>query len=273
MQQRALLVGINDFGDPRNNLHGCVNDALNLKRFLIERGWPEQNIRVLLDRDATKVNVISGFRELAAATGPEDVALFGQSSHGTSLPDDNGDEKDHLDEALCCADCLTGPSFAAGCIRDDEIAAIVAGIPRGAAFLMWADACHSGDLERDPERRPKFLAPPDPLPFGGLVNQLRALRRRRRGEIILPDTHAEVLLSGCAANQTSADAYEDGQFQGAFTWAMLKALRAHPRATLSDAHAECLRLLEAHGYSQTPQLEGSRGHLGAIVFPPLAVAA
>jgi len=64
-----------------------------------------------------------------------------------------------------------------------------------------------------------------------------------------------VLISGCRDNQTAADAYQEGQFQGAMTWAFLKAARA-PGVTLG-ALQDLMRttlLTSRPRYSQVPQL-------------------
>ena len=37
MNNKALLVGINKYPDPRNELRGCVNDILDMAHFISER--------------------------------------------------------------------------------------------------------------------------------------------------------------------------------------------------------------------------------------------
>ena len=36
MKNKALLVGINKYPDPRNELRGCVNDILEMEHFIAE---------------------------------------------------------------------------------------------------------------------------------------------------------------------------------------------------------------------------------------------
>ena len=64
------------------------------------------------------------------------------TGHGTKLRDDESDEHDGYDEALCPRDFQS-----AGMIRDDELYEIlVKGLPQGAHLVSLMDCCHSGTL-------------------------------------------------------------------------------------------------------------------------------
>jgi len=61
----ALIVGINRYmsGDIWN-LHSCDNDAKHMKRWLIDGlNLPKDQIRVLLDNQATKLKIEDSFME------------------------------------------------------------------------------------------------------------------------------------------------------------------------------------------------------------------
>ena len=49
MKNKALLVGINKYTNPRNELRGCVNDILDMEHFITERSkvYPKENIKKL----------------------------------------------------------------------------------------------------------------------------------------------------------------------------------------------------------------------------------
>ena len=49
MKNKALLVGINKYPDPRNELRGCVNDILDMEHFIAEANkvYPKKNIKKL----------------------------------------------------------------------------------------------------------------------------------------------------------------------------------------------------------------------------------
>ena len=68
--------------------------------------------------------------------------MFYYAGHGCQVPDEDGDEVDGYDEALCPVDYK-----AVGMILDDEInATIVAPLPRGATLHSVIDTCFSGTL-------------------------------------------------------------------------------------------------------------------------------
>jgi len=54
MKNKALLVGINKYPDPRNELRGCVNDILDMEHFITENSkvYQKENIKKLTDHEA-----------------------------------------------------------------------------------------------------------------------------------------------------------------------------------------------------------------------------
>ncbi len=83
MRIYALLVGINDYGPAVGKLRGAVNDVNHYRDFLTGHFDASQlHVETLTDADATRENIISGFRNfLCRATG-DDVALFQYAGHG-----------------------------------------------------------------------------------------------------------------------------------------------------------------------------------------------
>src|SRR5262245_39084296 len=104
--RKALCVGINNFKNyPGSTLHGCVNDANQmvgvLEKYL---GFTAAtDIKVLTDAQATKQAIMNELTAMVngAKTGKYRYLVFSMSSHGTQVPDKNGDEPDHYDEAFC----------------------------------------------------------------------------------------------------------------------------------------------------------------------------
>jgi len=62
------------------------------------------------------------------------------------------------------------------------------------------------------------------------------------------------VYSGCQDNQTSADAYEDGQYQGAFTWACIAALKSSRFSSDHGALLNSIRDKLRKRYRQIPAL-------------------
>ena len=57
--KRALLVAINDYGSPQNNLPSCLEDAAQVRSVLQSR-YGFETFTELYDGDATVANVESG---------------------------------------------------------------------------------------------------------------------------------------------------------------------------------------------------------------------
>lgn len=107
--RKALCVGINHFKNlPDATLNGCVNDALDMAAMLKTMGFADSDITVLTDAQATKVAIVQNLTQMVndAKAGKVNRIVFSLSSHGTQVPDTNGDEKDKADEAFCPNDLI-----------------------------------------------------------------------------------------------------------------------------------------------------------------------
>ena len=145
--KKALLVGINRYPDPRNELKGCVNDVRQMAETLKRRyGFPgDGNMRILTDARATTKAILDGLSWLTAGASPGDSLVFHYSGHGSQVPDRNGDETtDRLDEILCPYDLDWDHP-----LTDDDLAAACANVPQGALLTVILDCCHSGTGLRD----------------------------------------------------------------------------------------------------------------------------
>ncbi len=79
-QRTALIIGINKAAGAEA-LAGAVPDAKNIRTALLRYGFPDGNIKMLLDGEATRPAIISELRSLAARTSPSGIAVFGLASH------------------------------------------------------------------------------------------------------------------------------------------------------------------------------------------------
>lgn len=146
---RALLVGVEKYADSRvPETPGCVQDALKTAEFLKSRyGFAASAIKVLTNEQATTTNIEQEFRHwLIEGTQPGDRVFFLYAGHGSQLPDDNGDEKDGLDETIAPYD--VNPQTGAGETRDDVFDEMIALLSGRRAVLVF-DSCHSGTISRD----------------------------------------------------------------------------------------------------------------------------
>ncbi|KQK21444.1 metacaspase-1 [Brachypodium distachyon] len=211
--KRALLVGINYAGredelpGPNNDVK-CMSFLLNLKY-----GFPNDCILILTDeerdphRKPTRSNILLAMRWLVHGCSSGDSLVFHFSGHGTQAEDQDGDELDGQDEAICALD---------GIILDDEInEAIVRPLLPGVKLHAIIDACRSGtvldlpnlcDIKKNGKPQWKDHSPPT-----------GAWKKTSGG-------HA-ILISGCRDDEDSNDGYGDDEsmVMGALTYSFVVA--------------------------------------------------
>lgn len=248
--KKALLVGINKYKPELGaDLRGCVNDVENMHNLLTNKfGFLPENVRTVIDDRATKQAIIDRLKWLLDGAKAGDELLFHYSGHGSQVRDRNGDElDDQLDEILCPHDLDWDDP-----LTDDTLAIMFKQLPKGVYLTMICDACHSGTMTRNinPIKRSRNILPPFDI-FSRSMN--RILPKNKMGKKD-KGSQRHVLISGCKDNQTSSDAYIDGKHQGAFTWALTKAIKENLNFTWKELHAKSVELLNA--YSQVPQISG-----------------
>ena len=138
--KRSLHIGINDYPGTDNDLSGCVNDANDWREALAARHFEATS---LLDGEATKSDIHEAISKIVGDTGRDDIAVITYSGHGTWVPDEDDDEVDGRDEALCPHDINQGQI-----LTDDELYDIFSERTRGARIIMISDSCHSGTVNR-----------------------------------------------------------------------------------------------------------------------------
>ena len=146
---RALLIGIDRYRHV-SPLIGTVNDVHAMKSYVSSHlGFDDRDVRMLLDGEATRDNILSTINDwLIAGTREGDDVFLYYSGHGYQQPDENADEADRLDETLVPVDVTVGADgVPRGMIADDEVAALLAQLP-GRRVHVVIDACHSGTSDR-----------------------------------------------------------------------------------------------------------------------------
>ena len=260
MAKKALCVGINDYPIDGADLKGCVNDAnawasLLVDHFDVARG----DVKMLLDADATKANILSGLKDLLAGAGYGDVLVFTNSSHGSQIPDTSGDEA--YDEVMCPYDIRDNA------VSDDELRELFTGLPRGVRLSVISDSCHSGTVTRallediipglvtPDDRRVRFL---NPALFRGGPILADPMGAKPRGRLAFPQASMEhVLVSGCRDDEYSYDARIGDTYHGAMSFYAIKAIEdAKYQMTYRELSDVLQTQLDDAGYPQHPQLEG-----------------
>jgi uncharacterized caspase-like protein len=267
MAKRAFLVGINRYQIAGADLRGCVNDVKDLSAALVNwHGFRKSDIKVLTDLAATKKAMQAGLKALLRDSKKGDVAVFHYSGHGSHVPDDNGDEADGRDEILCPTDLDWDDP-----LRDDWLRATLDSVRAGVNLTVIMDCCHSGTNTRevlppDAPVKQRYLPSPSTLKAvesgrsesRKVTSELRgSSRAARRGRDIVKAELPEVLITGCRDTQTSADAFINGKFNGALTFALVDAIRkGRGRLTYRQLHDRAAAELKKRKFEQVPQLEG-----------------
>jgi hypothetical protein len=265
--------------------------------------FQDEDIKTLCDADASYQGLRSGLDWLLSDYDGSDVRVFHFSSHGTQVDDQGDDEWECQDEVIVPYDHDWDKP-----IRDDDLREIFEAIPENVNYTFIADCCHSGTIQRalydsDLDWKPRYLTPPrdvvrrierkikkrdaeaDAWAAAQLAQMLQGvpqdqwavkmqeylglLRRRFRENkygVIPVDRH--FLFAGCEDRQTSADARIEGDYRGAFTWALSKAIRAaNGQITYDELITNAAANLSQ--YEQRPQLECPSMYRNMKVFSPL----
>ena len=195
-RRRALLIGINEYPDPKDRLEGCVNDVFLMSALLQENGYDAEDIRVVLDKRATTGAICDRLGWLLEDTGDQAERFLYYSGHGAQIPAYGADEKiDRLDECLVPWDFDWSREKA---ITDDQFVDLYSQLPYDARFVAVFDCCHSGGMTREGGMRVRGLSPPDDIRHRALrwdaademwiprdfVPQNKDLARKKRAEYV-----------------------------------------------------------------------------------------
>ena len=243
--RKALLFGINDYPGSGSDLRGCVNDVYDFKAKL-EDEFSEFDIEIYTDEQVTVANFKRIVQKWIDLLEPGDILVVHYSGHGTYVIDKDGDEGDGYDEALYLHD---GP------LVDDDIGNMLEGIPEGATVVMMLDCCYSGTITRKVTKDGIRFLPIDGQPEPG---------KKVKSRVAVRDTMKWITFSGSSSEQTSADAYINGRYNGAFTYFFLKYLSDN--ITYTQWHQYVKDALANSRFSQVPQLEGPFAMINSLVF-------
>jgi len=268
MARRAVMVGINDYRGI-SDLRGCVNDVTNMRDVLrTYLGFKNTDIRVATDSRATKAGILTRLNWLVSGAKAGDFLVFHYSGHGSQIRDrgEQDELEDGMDELICPHDFDWNGSY----ITDDDLNAIFKTLPKGVLLEVFLDSCHSGTGLRDinfgrpadlgpaagqPASVPRYLPPPVDIVcrHEGEEDDLKAVKLfdSMRGD---PVHH--ILWAGCRSDQTSADAFINGTYNGAFSYYFCHHMRAsNGQLSRKELLSRIRASLRHGGYSQVPQLE------------------
>ncbi|MBB4636878.1 caspase family protein [Longimicrobium terrae] len=208
------------------------------------------SLQVLQGQAATRSAVLQALSGAAGVMSQGDTLLVTFSGHGVPLPDQDGDERDGLDESWCLADST---------LRDDELAEHWRLFERGVRIAVVAESCYSGGSGRDDK---DYVCVP-PRPGGG--QRFRGTRGagmddQEAGNPCIveaasddDDIRASVLLLAASGEKQSAhdgvftryllDVWQDGTFRGSYC-NLFREVHRRVTAEYSSQHPQ-LKMLGA----------------------------
>jgi metacaspase-1 len=298
---RALLVGINAY---RNSpLRGCVNDCMQVKQLLTDYyGFTPDTFKLLLDEQATSANIKAGLEWLAdGGSDPDIVRVFHYSGHGSYVADVSGDEPDGQDETLVPVDYTS-----AGMLTDDTLKTFYHRFPAKSNLTLIMDSCHSGSVNRLAAEDVVFRFLPVSRAEEARISAAREkfgedqrayvrqeiqkmrsenlsdaeldariekafvkFEKKRYGDIRTRE--GNILLAGCRPDQQCADAFIAGDYHGAFTYYLAKAISdSNGQLTYRQMVERTDQGLSQNGYAQIPQLEYRSKRDGKQAFRPFS---
>ncbi len=271
--KRLLFIGISGYA-PKSGwpeLHSA-NDLLLLRQQFQNQGFI---ITPVLDQEATRAGINDKFNSFFSGVQPGDKVVLFFAGHGQQIKDDNGDEKDSLDEALVLYD---SPKTANGAIyngnkhlRDDELGHWVKSIMNkvgveGHVFVLL-DCCHSATGLRSgsttqvrggasPIVSPGFIENNNELDPGSGYFEIPASRGRGNMATV-------VLIAAAKARQQNHEIVgEDGKHYGSLSYAFAEALEnIQAKETYIEFFTKIRNTIARHttGLGQEPALEGEGG--------------
>ncbi|KAL2917398.1 hypothetical protein HK105_203062 [Polyrhizophydium stewartii] len=287
--KKALLVGV-VYRHSDAELHGCINDVLNVKQFLVEeRGFDEDNILLLTEDEdeqfwPTGENIVQGMMWLLEDSKPGDSLVFQFSGHGAPMEDEDGDESDGYDETILPLDFEEK-----GVLTDDFMnELLVKRLPAGVRLTAIFDCCHSGSALDLPFTYRTDGTLKKTTALSSKISAIGSLFKGFAANLVSGDKNAAIsgltkgisklhvrsksltekiadkgslvadviLFSGCKDAQTSEDIHVQGEGTGAMSYALLKSLRANPKITYGELISSIRDILAE--FSQIPQISSAR---------------
>jgi hypothetical protein len=244
-RKKALCIGINYIGQ-KNELHGCIDDAHDIRNFLIRRyHYRPENVMILTDdlpdrtQHPTRQNMINAMHWLVEGAKCHDSLFFHYSGHGGQVTGSDVDPEKGYDDVIFPVDYQQTSHI----VDSDLNNYLVHSLPQGCRLTSLFDSCHSGTVLD--------------LPYQYHSNG------RLVGKNISPHWRASKASSAdaiswcaCKDDQTSADTQEHGESVGAMSWAFRTALTKNPNQSYAQL-LKSVRQILRNRYSQKSQLSSS----------------
>jgi pimeloyl-ACP methyl ester carboxylesterase len=260
MKLYALLIGINEYSPQSvrdiNRLYACENDVNAIKDFLNQYYkllMPEdKQILMLLNADATRQNVVNGFKKHLTQATAEDVVLIYYSGHGSTgitAPEFQKYTSDKEEQTWVLYDSRTPQG---NDLADKEIALLLEEVGhKNPHITLISDSCHAGSISRDISEGIFKIR------CESADNQQRTLASYldgaylRRPDLNIPEP-AHIAFGACDRTEKAIEGHE----HGVFTEALLEVLdNKMGELHYTELFVQLQATMQSIHYRQTPQIE------------------
>lgn len=226
----ALLIGIDNYPNPRHILRGCRNDVAQMDQYLSSycqsMGYAYQPL-ILTDSNATRKGIVQGFDHFDAAN-EQDCCLLYYAGHGSRSEAPEafwGLEYDHTLESIVCWDSRQPGG---NDLMDKELSFLIWKASQGKhlPFISIMDCCHAGKMRSDHFeiegirnlRDVGATLPPEQ--FEGIAHY----KKTEKGQLS-PPLGRRVQLAAARDTEFAKEINAGGKPHGIFTYCLLDTLR------------------------------------------------
>lgn len=243
----AVVIGVSHYansGAGFSNLKFADQDARSVRDFLMSPdggSFPKENVRMLVNEDATSQNIRSAFFTFLTKAQPEDEVVIYVAGHGA--PDPNDPRNLYLLTYDTKIDDMGGTAFPMFQMQD-----VFNRVLKAKRVVTFADTCHSYGISGERDRKKKT---------NNLFNQYVARYANQADRAVI--TASDI-------SQLSQESEQWGGGHGVFTYYLLKGLKGE-----ADANKDgTVTAGELFNYVRDNVLKATGGDQSPMALPGLA---
>lgn len=285
--KHALLIGVGEY-EPPYELEGPPNDVEDLEQALLKNwAFSSENITKLVNKDATKSNILQEIKKMQETTKAGDEIFIYFSGHGTSAKDEGfgGAMKLPYSSGAIVPYGFKGKDSLI--VGKTDLKPLLTKLDQGDRHMLVVfDSCYSGNSVRSlfsggkAKTKARFMKLPASETDSSASEEIPAASKSMARVEDYPYRNI-VYMSAAQENETANDIPGgsrtfDGQAHGAFTDALLRILNKQSRAdinsdgniTFQEIYESSKDLVAQQHWPQTPMaLPLNSGNSSATALP------
>jgi len=134
----AVIIGIADYFGFANDLLYPDDDAMDMYNYLVAKGYPEDNIKMVLNKKARGNNIYGAIDWMKGKEGPDSECVFFYTGHGSTYDGYDDGDSEYRDESII--------TYELSHILDGFLRDAFAGYECSKLTLIF-DSCFSGGMD------------------------------------------------------------------------------------------------------------------------------